>query len=93
MIGNLFKQRAHYVFNYTPRFYNERKERLDAIKKKYEATEKPNSELKTPINYRESWKKNKVIPNSSTNLRIAIIICILVLLSYIYLRYLGISFF
>lgn len=93
MIGNLFKQRAHYVFNYTPRFYNERKERLDAIKKKYEATELPNSELKTPINYRESWKKNKVTPNSSANLRIAIIICILVLLSYIYLRYLGISFF
>lgn len=93
MIGIFFKQRAHYVFNYTPRFYNERKERIEALKKKYEATDLPNSELKTPINYRESWKKNKVTPSSYANLRIAIIICILVLLSYIYLRYLGISFF
>ncbi|NCP20894.1 MAG: hypothetical protein CO023_00455 [Flavobacteriales bacterium CG_4_9_14_0_2_um_filter_35_242] len=93
MIGNLFKQRAHYVFNYTPRFYNERKERLEALKKKYENEQLAPSEIKIPINFRASWKKNKVTTNSSANMRIAIIIVVLVLFAYLYLKYLGISFF
>ncbi|MCK5638027.1 MAG: hypothetical protein KAH67_04905 [Flavobacteriaceae bacterium] len=36
MFGNTFKPRAHYVFNYKPRYYDERKERLESLKKKYE---------------------------------------------------------
>lgn len=92
MIGNFFKQRAHYVFNYTPRFYNERKERLDAIKKKYEVADQ-NTELKTAVKFRESWQKAKIAPSTSATLRISIIICILVLVVYLYFKYIGISFF
>jgi hypothetical protein len=35
MFGTPFKQRAHYVFNYKPRYYSERKERLGNLKGKY----------------------------------------------------------
>ena len=34
MFGTPFKQRAHYVFNYKPRYFNERKERLEKLKGK-----------------------------------------------------------
>ena len=35
MFGKLFKPRAHYVFDYKPRYYNERKERLKQVQDKY----------------------------------------------------------
>ena len=35
MFGNAFKGRSHYVYNYKPRYYDERKERLEKLKEKY----------------------------------------------------------
>jgi len=35
MFGNAFKPRAHYVFDYKPRYYDERKERLEILKERY----------------------------------------------------------
>ena len=35
MFGNAFKPRAHYVFDYKPRYYDERKERLAKLKEKW----------------------------------------------------------
>jgi len=94
MIGNIFKQRSHYVFNYKPRYYDPRKERIEALKKKYD-DEKQNAESinKTPVNFREAWKNNKKKSNNNATLRVALIITILVFLVYIYFKYLGISFF
>jgi len=94
MIGHFFKQRSHYVFNYKPRFYDPRKERIEALKKKYSAeNKKEGSPNKTPINYREEWKKNKKKSNNNATLRVAIIITILVFLVYSYFKHIGISFF
>jgi len=92
MIGNFFKQRAHYVFNYKPRFYNERKERIDAIKKKYEVEDKKTGN-RTRTNFRESWKKSKNTSHNNANLKTALIIVILVFFVYRYFKYIGISFF
>ena len=39
MFGNAVKPRAHYVFDYKPRYYDERKERLAKLKEKYETKE------------------------------------------------------
>ena len=39
MFGSFFKPRAHYVYNYKPRYYDERKERLENLKKRYENQE------------------------------------------------------
>jgi len=92
MIGNFFKQRAHYVFNYKPRYYNERKERLEAVKKKYATKDKETVTI-TRTNFRESWKKSKQTSRNNANIRTALIIVILVFLVYRYFKYIGISFF
>lgn len=83
MFGNLFKPRSHYVFNYKPRYYDERKERLRNLEKKYHNPDGSDTEFSkislTKNNLRNDWVKNKrSATDRSTNLRLAIIIAILV---------------
>lgn len=86
MLGNLFKRQSHYVFNYKPRYYDERKERIEKLKKQYGKTddienvispETPN--IITKNNLRAQWNSNKrQVANKKSNIRLAIIIAILV---------------
>ena len=83
MFGSAFKPRAHYVFNYKPRYYDERKERLDNIKKKYEKKEASNDTISgislTKDSLRSDWIRQKKVPSDKgINRRLAIIIAILV---------------
>lgn len=84
MLGSAFKPRAHYVFNYKPRYYSERKERLENLKGKYADTtnESSGDTYKGSLirnNLKNDWAKSKKGPNDSgTNKRLAIIIAILV---------------
>jgi len=83
MFGKLFKPRAHYVFDYKPRFYNERKERLRNLEEKYHGKkDKTNQSSKitlTKNNLKNDWVKSKrSATDKSSNLRLAIIIAILV---------------
>lgn len=83
MFGNLFKPRSHYVFNYKPRYYDERKERLRNLEKKYHGQDGDGEEIPkislTKNNLRNDWVKNKrSATNRSSTLRLAIIIAILV---------------
>jgi len=84
MFGTAFKQRAHYVFNYKPRYYSERKERLENLKEKYADTtnESSDKDPKTSLrrsNLRKDWSKAKKSPSDSgSSKRLAIIIAILV---------------
>jgi len=89
MFGKLFKPRSHYVFDYKPRYYNERKERLKELEEKYHGN-KEKSDISSKIrltknNLKNDWVKNKrSATDRSTNLRLAIIIAILVgLVAYI----------
>jgi len=94
MIGHFFKQPSHYVFNYKPRFYDPRKERIEALKKKYSTENKKDKSVnRAPVNFREEWRKNKKKANNKATLRLAIIITILVFIVYSYFKYIGISFF
>jgi len=86
MFGKAFKSRANYVFDYKPRYYDERKERLEKLKKQYDNDNdeeyKPSlikSGLKT------DWQRSKhVAHDKKANLRLALIIAILVgIFSYI----------
>lgn len=83
MFGKLFKPRAHYVFDYKPRFYDERKERLKELEKKYQekasgAVEKFEISL-SKSNLRNDWmKQKKSASDRGTTLRLAIILAILV---------------
>ena len=83
MFGKLFKPRAHYVFDYKPRYYNERKERLQKLEQEQIANENLDSESKalklTKNNLKNDWVKNKKnATDRSTTLRLALIIAILV---------------
>ena len=83
MFGTPFKQRAHYVFNYKPRYFNERKERLEKLKEKYAddtAVKKNTYTLQLSQNsLKRDWSKTKkTMTDADTNKRLAIIIAILV---------------
>ena len=83
MFGKLFKPRSHYVFDYKPRYYNERKERLQNLEEKYHGNKDESEESSkirlTKNNLKNDWVRNKRnATDKSSNLRLAIIIAILV---------------
>jgi hypothetical protein len=83
MFGKLFKPRAHYVFDYKPRFYDERKERIRYLEKKYSNSDTSDEDINqiklTKNNLKNNWVKNKhTSSDRATILRMAIIIAILV---------------
>ena len=90
MFGNAFKPRAHYIFNYKPRYYDERKERLESLKKQYEKNEANADEISTlklsKDSLRKDWQRQKKAPTGNgVNRRLAIIIAILVgILAYLF---------
>ncbi len=90
MLGTPFKQRAHYVFNYKPRFYNDRKERLDNLKNKYGSKDsKTHTDYNITLsknNLKKDWAKSKSKgTDTSTSKRLAIIIALLVgIVAYIF---------
>ena len=90
MFGKAFKPRAHYVFNYKPRYYDERKERLEKMKEHYKNNKNPSADIpKISISkdhLKSSWKRHKKMSsNRSVNKRLAIIITILVgILAYLF---------
>ena len=86
MFGNFFKPTPYNVFNYKPRYYDERKERIENLKKKYQnktATSEDNETINPEIKINKSYLKNewskhkKNDANWRPNLRLAIIITIL----------------
>jgi len=83
MFGKLFKPRAHYVFDYKPRYYNERKERLQNLEEKYHGNKNNSDDAPkirlTKNNLKNDWVKSKrSATNKSSNIRLAIIIAILI---------------
>ena len=86
MFGKAFKTRSYYVFNYTPRYYNERKERLKKLEEKHSNNnDLDQDDLNVPhvdfskSNLKQAWKRSKSSSNNrKTTLRLAIIITILV---------------
>lgn len=90
MFGSAFKPRAHYVYNYKPRYYDERKERLENMKKKYEKGEPTNTaDVHISLSkekLKSDWKRHKKLTvDRGTNRRLAIIIAILVgILAYLF---------
>jgi hypothetical protein len=91
MLGSPFKQRAHYVFNYKPRYYDERKERLQNLEQKYKSESETSEEDDYSISLskshlRNNWSKTKSNgSDASSSKRLAIIIAVLIgLFAYIF---------
>ena len=84
MFGKAFKSRANYVFDYKPRYYDERKERLEKLKKKYSQNSENQTEEKFTSSLikdslKQEWKRSKhVAHDKKANLRLVLIITLLV---------------
>ena len=82
MFGKAFKSRANYVFDYKPRYYDERKERLEKLKKQYENVDGSDEDFKPSLiksGLKTDWKRSKHLAHDKkANLRLALIIVILV---------------
>lgn len=75
MFGKFFKPQTHYVFDYKPRYYDERKERLKKLQNKAESS----APIISKNNLKNEWiKKKQKTANHGSAIRLAIIITILV---------------
>ncbi len=94
MLFSFFKQNKNKRYNYTPRYYDERKERLDALKKKHGLIEDDSTESShRRRSFRDDWKQNsKIRTNNNSRIRLLTILIFLLLAGYILLNYLGITF-
>ncbi len=95
MFSTFFKQRKNKQYNYTPRYYDERKERLDNLKKKHGLIE-DDSEGKRfhRTNFRDEWSQNsKIRSNNNSRIRFLVILAFLLIAAYVALSYLDISVF
>lgn len=81
MLGSIFKQRSHYVYNYKPRYYDPRKERLKGADSEAEGRITFNKS-----NLRSKWARaKKSSADRNVNIRLAVIIAILVgIVAYIF---------
>ncbi|TCP24275.1 hypothetical protein EV195_10677 [Tenacibaculum skagerrakense] len=84
--SKVLKGRSYYTFDYKPRYYDERKERLEKIKKKYENSDTTTKNVSEENNdyvtikkgqLRNTWKKTKTSGDYNSTIRIAIIVAIL----------------
>ncbi len=76
-------------FDYTPRYYDERKERLEAMKKKHENPQRAEIEerIRGQFQRHASQRKNIFM---NTGVRFMIILVLLLVITYVILQYFGI---
>lgn len=90
MFGSAFKPRAHYVFNYKPRYYDERKERIEKLKSRYSDSGENSDDIPkitlSKEHLKTDWQRHKKLTTDrAVNRRLAIIIAVLVgLLAYFF---------
>lgn len=89
MFKSPFKAIGHYVFDYKPRYYDERKERLEALEDSYrrERENNKNSDGSYEVtlsknNLKNEWARNKssAFDDKSSTYRLLLIILILCLI-------------
>ena len=92
------KVNRHKKYNYTPRYYDERKERLQGLIDKYkesdEEIDKNSAEYRARMKQRieQSWEMNSATASNarSANIRLIIILAALLLATYFILDYVEI---
>lgn len=86
-LPSVFKHSGPRSFNFKPRYYDERKERIEELKKKYEGREVPvySESLRARIN--DNWRAERTKSERSSNMRLVAIIGILFLIAYLILMF------
>lgn len=82
-------------FNYTPRYYDERKERIENLKKLYGEGEEGKSEIQRELlrdQMKRSWTNNSNLAKQkrAANLRLIIILALILLAVYLIFGYVDI---
>ena len=87
-LPSFFKQNQHRRFEYSPRFYDERKERIQEMRKKYggsDTAEKFSSQ-DFRLRMNSEWRQSNSRKSSKgANMRLVIIVMALFLISYLIL--------
>ena len=90
MLGlkSLFRQEKNRTYDYQPRYYNERKERLENLEKKYHGNQAQKEEYTMDRRaLRAAWNLDKKKSERSFNTRFIKIAVILFTITYIILKY------
>jgi len=95
-LPTLFKQNKNKTYGYTARYYDERKERLQALHEKHHGKEEEgvSGNFKRKVSFRDDWKAvNKATDTKKSNFRILIIIVLLSIIAYLVLEKYNIKLF
>ena len=84
-MSSFFKLRKNKQFNYTPRYYDERKERLDNLKQQ-QAGEKTTAEQRIRGKFKRNGVKTSPGLFSGATLRTFVIIGMLIVVIYYFLK-------
>ena len=84
---SLFKKPEHRIFDYSPLYYDEHKERLEKLREEYEQQGKKDveeklKEYKFREKMRSEWKHTSVNHSKGTFFRVVIIASVLVAITY-----------
>lgn len=92
-LPTLFKQKGNKSYNYTPRYYDERKERLEEIKSKHERRgDREYFEGYRRKSFRDDWKTTRSSQNSSqSRLRFIVILILLFMFAITALKYINLD--
>lgn len=90
-LPSFIRQNKHKTFEFKPRYYNESKERIDELRKKYNKTEGAPSQqggesMRAAI--QEKWNGNRAAKVKSSNRRLFMIIVGLFVIAYKLMRFL-----
>lgn len=87
-LPTLFKQRGNKSYGYTPRYYDERKERLEELKKKHEPrSDEDYFKGYRRKSFREDWKtQRKSATSLNGRIRFLVILAFLIMFAYVALR-------
>ncbi len=87
-LPSFIKQNRHKSFDFKPRYYSERKERLEEIKRKYEkelSPEAKNASLRQNLN--STWQDARQTKVNSSNRMLLFIILGLISITYYIIKY------
>lgn len=93
-LPSIFKQQSNKSYNYAPRYWDERKERIDNLKKQKEARKEGeyfnNARKKS---FRDDWQAvQKMDRNRNSQFRFVIILILLICIAYAAIKYGNLDF-
>ncbi|QLE00178.1 hypothetical protein HX109_00855 [Galbibacter sp. BG1] len=92
-LPSLFKSRGNKSYSYTPRYYDERKERLEELKKsKEKRSDEEYFKGYRRKSFRDDWKTVRKSPsNTNSRIRFIVILIFLLMFALVAIRYINLD--